>query len=155
MVWAWNTGQTVLMKGKLDANTKRLVSCLQFPSMCDDRGKEAWVFSMQKPVWWNNSKEVFDSIRLPSFSNFWKYLRSGLHVQTKLVATLTQTAKFPCKPPKSHDWSKAFIGHLGRKAQTHLCCFWRDDSLRTTRKQADENRGQDLSVPTCTLYLFC
>lgn len=103
----------------------------------------------------NSSKEVFDGIRLSSFSYFWKYLRSGLRVQTKLVATLTRTAKFPCKPPKSRDWSEACTGHLGRKAQTHLCCFWRDDSLRTTRKQADESRGQDLSMPICTLYPFC
>lgn len=38
------------MKGKLDANTKHLVSGLQFLPVCDDRRKEAWVFSMQKPV---------------------------------------------------------------------------------------------------------
>lgn len=135
-----------------DANTKHLVSCLQFFPVFDDRRKEAWVFSMQKKVWGNSSKEVFDGIRLSSFSYFWKYLHAGLHFQTKLVATLTQTAKFPCKPPKPRDWSKACIGHLGRKAQIHLCCFWRDDSLRTTRKQADENSGQDLSMPTL-LYI--
>lgn len=45
-VWARSTGQSVLMKGKLDANTKCLVSCLQFLPVCDDRKKEAWVFSM-------------------------------------------------------------------------------------------------------------
>lgn len=59
-----------------------------------------------------------------------------------------QTPKVPLLKWSLH-WAS------GEKGPDTLVLFLKEDSLRTTRKQADENRGQDLSMPICTLYPFC